>query len=241
MTLIGAILKKAKSQDTVVRKYRSPPPEMKEQFRSKKKLDKYDHIKAVVDSRPPRYDRQLLARDLPKWRRRALEIAIDNTRLVMGIKMAHFKRGKVDCHWKEQPPTSKIYHENRVRYLKEIQRENKSMYKRIVQANPRVESTATLQRAWQRNREEMLQKAQKPFIIFPPVPRDLVEDVAFCPLSTGKRIRVYLTIGFRGGAVLGELKIELFKDICPATCRLFLELMDGDQFGYGYVGTRFFR
>jgi cyclophilin family peptidyl-prolyl cis-trans isomerase len=40
---------------------------------------------------------------------------------------------------------------------------------------------------------------------------------------------------------MGSIVVELFSDVCPNTCRLFLDLVDGDDVGYGYVGTRFFR
>lgn len=50
-----------------------------------------------------------------------------------------------------------------------------------------------------------------------------------------------MKIRIRGGADIGELGVELFTDVCPLTCDLFLELIHGDEAGYGYVGTTFFR
>ncbi|XP_045456986.1 peptidyl-prolyl cis-trans isomerase-like [Melitaea cinxia] len=45
----------------------------------------------------------------------------------------------------------------------------------------------------------------------------------------------------KNAAIIGMVAVELFTDVCPATCRLFLELLDGDGLGHGYVGTQFFR
>ncbi|XP_045540810.1 uncharacterized protein LOC106713093 [Papilio machaon] len=94
MTLIGAILNKAKSVESVSKKYSSPPPEIDNipKRKRKKVIDKYKHVKAVVDSSPPRYDAQILARNLPKWRRNIRDVMLENTRLVMAIKMTHFNR-----------------------------------------------------------------------------------------------------------------------------------------------------
>ncbi|CAG5037150.1 unnamed protein product [Parnassius apollo] len=202
---------------------------------------KYAHVKAIVDSAPPSYDEKRPFRNLPKWRRHAWQLATDNTRLLMAIKMTHFNRGKVDSYWREGPPVNNVYYENRAHFLKEVQRENKAIYTRILKTRPQVSPTSTLQRDWEHNRREILMKARNKFVLFPPEPKELIEDAIFLKPPQVKRPRVYFTLRFHGGATIGELKAELFEDICPETCRLFLNLLDGDEFGYGYVGTCFFR
>lgn len=44
-----------------------------------------------------------------------------------------------------------------------------------------------------------------------------------------------------GGSKIGKVIIELFNDIVPKTCQLFLNLVRGDPNGHAYTGTRFFR
>ncbi|KPJ12763.1 hypothetical protein RR48_10393 [Papilio machaon] len=242
MTLIGAILNKAKSVESVSKKYSSPPPEIDNipKRKRKKVIDKYKHVKPVVESSPPRYDAQILARNLPKWRRNIRDVMLENTRLVMAIKMTHFNRGRVDNYWTKRLHHTNIYYNNRVNFLKRVQRDNKALYTRLLNAIPRIATTAELERDWQRNRREILYKAVNKFVLFPPVPQETIEDAAFLKPPGVKRQRVYLSVRFRGGAVIGELKVELFDEVCPETCRLFLELLDGDT-GYGYIGTCFFR
>ncbi|CAK1587767.1 unnamed protein product [Parnassius mnemosyne] len=243
MTLIGSILKKVKSKDSVNGKYTSPPPELTNipKSRKRKSINKYSHVKAMVDSAPPSYDAKRPYRDLQKWRRHAWQLATENTRLLMAIKLTQFNRGKVDSRWRERLPANKVYYENRALFLKEVQRENKAIYKRILKASPQVSPTSMLQRDWAHNRREILMKAKNKFVLFPPEPKEIIEDAIFIKPPQVKRPRVYFTLRFRGGASIGELKAELFEDICPVTCRLFLDLLDGDEFGYGYVGTCFFR
>lgn len=43
------------------------------------------------------------------------------------------------------------------------------------------------------------------------------------------------------GAKIGKVFIELFSDLVPQTCNLFLNLLKGDPNGYAYTGTRIFR
>ncbi|XP_031766458.2 uncharacterized protein LOC113510049 isoform X2 [Galleria mellonella] len=194
MTLIGAILKKAQSKESVSRRYSSPPPEIKEDVIIKKKKKLLVH------------------------------------------------KGKVDC-WRKEPPhtATEQYYKNRMHFLKQVQNENENMYWRIVNSKARVASTASLRKHWRRNRCQILHRAQAPFVLFPPVPQQIVEDAAFAPPAGVKRPRVFLSLRIRNGAVLGDLTAELFTDVCPRTCELFLALLNGDGLGHGYVGTCFFR
>lgn len=44
-----------------------------------------------------------------------------------------------------------------------------------------------------------------------------------------------------GGSKIGKVTIELFTDLAPKTCQLFLSLVRGTSSGHAYMGTRFFR
>ncbi|CAG4958958.1 unnamed protein product [Colias eurytheme] len=78
-------------------------------------------------------------------------------------------------------------------------------------------------------------------MIFPLKIEEIIEDPVFITPPGVKRPRVYITLKIRGAATMGTIAAELFNDVCPNTCKLFLDLLDGDGVGYGYVGTRFFR
>ncbi|XP_072941246.1 uncharacterized protein Kpc2 [Epargyreus clarus] len=240
MTLIGAILKKVRSTESVSSKYVSPPPEIEEIVAPKKKkiIDKYAHIHKSVDASAPHYT-PAMHRMLFMHRNRLHDLYADNMRLVVAIKKAHFM-GKVDDRWNKLPPSNKQYFENRANFLKRMQVDNRQMYKRIVTTGPRVVPTACLRRDWSYNRNEMIRKAEAKFVLFSPVVTEDMEDLAFLAPPGIKRPRVHLTLRVRGCAVMGELVVELFTDVCPDTCRLFMELVDGDGLGYGYVGTKFF-
>ncbi|XP_026725611.1 peptidyl-prolyl cis-trans isomerase-like [Trichoplusia ni] len=105
----------------------------------------------------------------------------------------------------------------------------------------RVATTSELKRDWAQNRRKIVSQANCAFVLFPPEPRESMEDPAFESLPPVVRPRVHITLAVRNGAIMGDLCIELFKDLCPNTCDLFLELLDGDTLGHGYVGTCFFR
>lgn len=50
-----------------------------------------------------------------------------------------------------------------------------------------------------------------------------------------------MEIQVKNGAKIGKVMIELFTDIAPKTCQLFLSLVKGDAEGHAYTGTRLFR
>lgn len=54
-------------------------------------------------------------------------------------------------------------------------------------------------------------------------------------------IRVSMEIWVAGGSKIGRVTIELFTDIVPKTCQLFMTLIKGDPKGHAYMGTRIFR
>lgn len=53
--------------------------------------------------------------------------------------------------------------------------------------------------------------------------------------------RVALEIFVVNGPSFGKLLVELFTDVAPRCCQLFLHLVKGDTNGYAYTGTRIFR
>ncbi|XP_028167731.1 uncharacterized protein LOC114358061 [Ostrinia furnacalis] len=244
MTLTDAILKKAHSPKAIYykNKYISPPPELEECVEKKKtkRPYKYAHVPSFVDTAPPRFDPARLGRHLPEWTRRTLAIYNQNMVLLTAIKRAHFERGRVDSRWKTRPAGSLQYYRNRADFYKRLEVKNRELYKRIVNTPPRLQTAAALAREWSGTRREIIRRAQAKFVLFPPHPRELIEDEAFGAPPGVRRPRVYLSLRVRNCAVLGELCAELFADACPATCRLFLQLLAGDGLGHGYVGTCFF-
>ncbi|XP_039762176.1 uncharacterized protein LOC120635278 [Pararge aegeria] len=243
MTLIGAILEKVQSKDSV-KKYTSPPPEIDGtilQNKSKKRVDKFGHVRPVVDTSSPRYDAERMSRHLPKWTKHLNDLYYENVKILCGITNTYMSGGKVDSRWTVMPSGNKQYHQNRKDSCKIINRQNRQIYKRISKTGPRVVTTACLDVDWQRNKRDMVQQACYKFVLFPISSPETMDDLAFAASPGVKRPRVYITLRMRNAAQLGTLVAELFTDVCPDTCRLFLELLDGDGLGYGYVGTRFFR
>ncbi|KAL4714824.1 hypothetical protein ACJJTC_002683 [Scirpophaga incertulas] len=246
MTLIGAILEKVKSNVSLHINSVSPPPEMEKLTACKKNKrksleDKYTHVKATVDTSPPRLDDTRYTQQLTAWRARFLDIYMENMHLLRNIRRAQLARGKVDCRWKVYPKLPRIRYVQRVHLYRNIRMENQAIYKRILRTVPKMVSTAILRREWLENRSRIIHIARNAFVLFPPVPQQIVEDASFQPPPGVKRPRVYLTLRIRGGAQLGTFMVELFTDICPKTCKLFLDLSAGDNSGYGYVKTCFFR
>ncbi|CAB3232155.1 unnamed protein product [Arctia plantaginis] len=226
------------------KKYMSPPPEISSENlapKIKKRAYKYDHVHARVDSSPPRLNISERYHNLEYWSKNLKQLWKENERLLMLIRKVQLSGGKVDCHWSFEPRRSLQYYQTRVDFLKRVHYDNLNLYKRINNTDSRVESTASLRRIWSRNRKEIVFRAENAFVLFPPTPQEIIEDAAFISPPGVKRPRVYMTIGFLGCADIGELCFELFTDVCPQTCQLFTELLDGDKIGHGYVGTCFFR
>ncbi|XP_034837953.1 uncharacterized protein [Maniola hyperantus] len=243
MTLMGAILKKVQSKDSV-KKYSSPPPEIDEAIlkkKSKRRVGKFAYVSPMVDTSPPLYDASRLLRNLPQWTRHANQIYSENLRLLCDIAKINLCGGKVDSHWTSKPVENRQYYENRRNMCKLIKRQNKKIYKRILETEPGVVPTAWLERDWRRIKQEIVRRSCNKFVLFPFPRTEVMEDPTFAAPHGTKRPRVYIRLRMRNASVLGTLGAELFTDICPETCRLFLELLDGDGLGHGYVGTQFFR
>ncbi|XP_075989234.1 uncharacterized protein LOC142985134 [Anticarsia gemmatalis] len=246
MTLMEAILNKVTSQESIKsdKKLFSPPPELDDEFitgRKKRRVHKYAHIPARVDTSPPMLDmgRHLLS--LSQWKQDQNKIFAENIYLMMLIKKAHLSGGKVDSHWSYTHRPFEQYYRTRVDFMKRVQRDNQFLLHRFMTTPPRVQTTSSLNREWVHNRNEIVKCALNKFVLFSPVPQQDMEDPAFAAPHGYKRPRVYMTLGIHERAVLGELCIELFTDVCPVTSHLFTELLDGDTLGHGYVGTCFYR
>ncbi|XP_026314369.1 uncharacterized protein LOC113226065 [Hyposmocoma kahamanoa] len=205
------------------------------------RLSEFADVPAKVDTSPPKLDKETNWNMFQSWVNRWQRNNADNLALVLAIKRNHYNRGKVDCHWDYTPQPYMVYYYTRVDFLSRINFENKFIYDRIITTNPKVQTTASLMKDWERNRRDILERAEKKFVLFPLVPCEDMEDVTFASPKGVKRPRIYLTISHHKCSPMGELQVELFTDVCPQTCELFTELLMGDGLGYGYVGTSFFR
>lgn len=58
--------------------------------------------------------------------------------------------------------------------------------------NPKVQSTASLMKDWERKRRDILDRAEKKFVLFPSVPSEDMEDVSFAAPKGIKRPRYRL-------------------------------------------------
>ncbi|XP_047542202.1 peptidyl-prolyl cis-trans isomerase E-like [Vanessa atalanta] len=245
MTLMGAILRKVQSRESVGNDYGSPPPEIDETLlrrnKIKKRTKKEARVRAIVDSSSPYYNELRMYRSLPEWKHRLQKIYLDNIRILFAIVTAYLNGGWVDSHWSKLTSLRNQYHHKRVRMYEVVNRENKEIYKRIKETNARVVPTTALNKAWTRNKRDIIRMSKNQFILFPVQQLETIEDVAFKPPNELKRPRANITLRMRDAAIIGTMAVELFVDVCPATCQLFLELLDGDGLGYGYVGTQFFR
>ncbi|CAK1554390.1 unnamed protein product [Leptosia nina] len=239
MSLLKAILR---AQSRSEGNYPSPPPEVSMVTRKKKKgrtEDQRHEIISKVDCGPPLYDPQRLTRKMPGFVNDVCHLYYDNLSMVIALQKARIK-GKIDTHWNKLPPRSLLYYDQRLNAYKRIRRENKQIHRRILSARPRLHRASSLDRVWRSNKLSIMHSAQRKFILFPLKTEEMIEDPAFVTPDGVKRVRVYLTLQIRNAAEMGCISIELFTEICPQTCALFLDLLDGDGVGYGYVGTRFF-
>ncbi|KAI5635833.1 cyclophilin type peptidyl-prolyl cis-trans isomerase/CLD domain-containing protein [Phthorimaea operculella] len=264
MTLIGAILKHVQSTQSLQgvgtpgssqklgssTKIRSPPPEdevlefieKERDLRKKRRKSKELYpVGAKVDTSPPRCQTRHMYKKIPDWAGKRRRLDDENIHIVLAIKKTHFTRGKVDNRWYKEPQTQLWAYYNRVNELKRISRDNKTIYKRLMTQGPKIVTTESLMQDWSKNRHDIVMKATKKFILFPPIPTEDIEDPIFLKPKKVKRPRVFFTLTFENGYDIGELQAELFTDVCPKTCGLFLELLGGDGVGFSYVGTHFFR
>ncbi|XP_061725864.1 uncharacterized protein LOC133531574 [Cydia pomonella] len=224
---LDTILKKVQSHESI----RSPPPAeplpLKKLLR-KKPQDKFGHVSCKVDTTAP------LLRLTPPLALRstaaALRLQRENMMLLRFIRNNHFTRGRVDSRWRVLPPGSRQYHAARVEFSKRTHAENKRLYKIFTTASPRLTPTAELEQWWSRITRE--RHARGPWLLAPPAPQ---LDPAFLAPEGVIRPRVSISLRIRGGAALGELKLELFSEACARTAAIFIALLPA------YVGSAFHR
>ncbi|XP_050676549.1 uncharacterized protein LOC126973359 isoform X2 [Leptidea sinapis] len=239
MTLLDAVIK-AQINGSVHKT--SPPPEISEiiKIQRKRKKNKNYTTKSKVDTKPYAYDPSRLYRNLPQWISDIRNLYTENAKMVLTIHNA-LQTGKVDSRWEKQLPRNKQYYQNRLDSYKRIQRDNKALYKRIMTTEPRLTKASSLNEEWKTTKQTIIDMASKEFVLFPVKDEEVIEDKAFIAPTGVRRPRVYITLGIRNAAAMGTICLELFTEVCPKTCQLFLELLDGGGAGYGYVGTRLFR
>ncbi|XP_047023674.1 uncharacterized protein LOC124632760 [Helicoverpa zea] len=166
-----------------------------------------------------------------------------NKELLKRINLIQRTGGYVDC-WMPEPSNqyNKLLCKQRQRDLNEIQKANFYFYSRLLIARSEQLLTKELDAAWKDTRHKLILGASLPFILFKTgrIDRDM-KDPAMDKPPNVVRPRVSLDIWVRGGSKIGKVQIELFTDIVPQTCQLFLNLVKGDGAGHAYSGTRFFR
>ncbi|XP_063631868.1 uncharacterized protein LOC134803092 [Cydia splendana] len=222
---LDTILKTVQSHESL----RSPPPAEPLALKKRKKpRDKFAHVRCKVDTTAP------LLRLAPPLAVRgtaaALQLHKENMMLLRMIKNNHFTRGRVDSRWRVLPPGSPQYHATRVQFSERTHAENKLLYKIFTTAPPRLTPTAELEQWWSRIVRERERRGG--WLLAPPAPP---LDPAFHAPEGIIRPRVSLSLRIRGGAALGELKLELFSETCARTAAIFTALLPA------YVGSAFHR
>ncbi|CAH4036093.1 unnamed protein product [Pieris brassicae] len=132
------------------------------------------------------------------------------------------------------------------RQLEENMNVNKELLKRInlIQRTGRSEQPLTkeLEVLWKDTKHKLILGASLPFILFKTekIDRD-IKDSAFDKPPNINRPKVSMEIWVIGGSKIGRVTMELFTDLVPKTCQLFMSLVKGDSRGHAYMGTRIFR
>ncbi|XP_026326453.1 peptidyl-prolyl cis-trans isomerase E-like [Hyposmocoma kahamanoa] len=199
-----------------------------------------------VDANPPALfpELYLKPRRLDFYSRKLEENMNVNKDLIKKINLIQITGGMVDCWFKK---TGTIEHDKllrryRQRQLDEIHYANIYLYTRMLKAKSEQPTTKELNELWKDTKQKLILGAALPFILFKTGTIDKgMKDPAFEKPFHIYRPRVYMTIGVEGGSKIGQVIIELFNDIVPQTCKLFMQLVRGDGNGYAYNGTRLFR
>ncbi|KAM3968376.1 uncharacterized protein ACR2FA_008451 [Aphomia sociella] len=202
--------------------------------------------KYKVDDSPPELfpELYLKPRRLDYYARQLEENMNVNKDLLKRINLIQRTGGFVDC-WMHPEPTNKynkLLCKQRQRVLDEIQRKNLYFYSRLLIARSEQLLTKELDAQWQDTKHKLILGASLPFILFKTekIDRD-IKDPAFDKSPQVQRTKMSMDIWMLGGSKIGKVTIELFTDIVPKTCQLFLSLVKGDAHGHAYTGTRFFR
>ncbi|CAB3228749.1 unnamed protein product [Arctia plantaginis] len=231
------------------REFKLPPrfPLLSKEFYAcwcnhQKELQMATHI---VDDSPPELfpELYLKPRRLDYYAYQIEDTMNVNKDLLKKINLIQRTGGFVDCHRPEpNNKYNKLLCQQRQRLLDEIQRQNLYFYSRLLVARSEQYLTCELDELWKDTKHKLILGASLPFILFKTdnIDRD-IKDPAFDKPPNVTRTKVSLDIWVRGGSKIGKVTVELFNDIVPLTCQLFLSLIKGDATGHGYMGTRFFR
>ncbi|CAH0397003.1 unnamed protein product [Chilo suppressalis] len=199
-----------------------------------------------VDDSPPELfpELYLKPRRLDYYARQLEENMNVNKELLKRINLIQRTGGFVDC-WIHPEPTNtynKLLCKQRQRHLNEIRRNNLYFYSRLLIARSEQLLTKELDKLWKDTKHKLILGASLPFILFKTekIDRD-IKDPAFDKPPGVCRNKVSMEIWVLGGSKIGKVIIELFNDLVPSTCQLFLSLVKGDASGHAYTGTRFFR
>ncbi|CAG9563343.1 unnamed protein product [Danaus chrysippus] len=202
--------------------------------------------KHKVDDHPPELfpELYLKPRRLNYYARQLEENMNVNKELLKRINLIQRTGGFVDC-WMYPEPTdtyNKLLCKQRQRVLDEIRKQNLYFYSRLLIARSEQPLTKELEDAWKDTKHKLILGASLPFILFKTekIDRD-IRDPAFDKPPNVNRTKVSLDIWVVGGSKIGRVIAELFNEIAPKTCQLFLSLLKGDSRGHAYMGTRFFR
>ncbi|XP_034825457.1 uncharacterized protein [Maniola hyperantus] len=203
-------------------------------------------VKHIVDDHPPRLipELYLKPRRLDYYARQLEDNMNVNKELLKRINLIQRTGGFVDC-WLRPEPTdtyNKLLCKQRQRVLNEIRRQNVYFYFRLLKARSEQPLTKELEESWKDTKHKLILGASLPFILFKTekIDRD-IKDPAFDKPPSVHRTKVSMELWVVGGSKIGKVTIELFTDIVPKTCQLFLTLLRGDSDGHAYTGTRLFR
>ncbi|XP_045763016.1 peptidyl-prolyl cis-trans isomerase E-like [Maniola jurtina] len=203
-------------------------------------------VKHFVDDHPPRLipELYLKPRRLNYYARQLEENMNVNKELLKKINVIQRTGGFVDC-WLHPEPTdtyNKMLCKQRQRVLDEMRRQNLYFYSRLLKARSEQPLTKELEESWKDTKHKLILGATLPFILFKTgkIDRD-IKDPAFDKPPSVNRTKVSMELWVVGGSKIGKVTIELFTDIVPKTCQLFLNLIRGDGDGHAYMGTRLFR
>ncbi|CAF4854177.1 unnamed protein product [Pieris macdunnoughi] len=202
--------------------------------------------KHKVDDHPPGLfpELYLKPRRLNYYARQLEENMNVNKELLKRINLIQRTGGFVDC-WMYPELTdtyNKLLCKQRQRVLDEIRRQNVYFYSRLLIARSEQPLTKELEVLWKDTKHKLILGASLPFILFKTekIDRD-IKDPAFDKPPNINRPKVSMEIWVIGGSKIGRVTMELFTDLVPKTCQLFMSLVKGDSRGHAYMGTRIFR
>ncbi|XP_047989725.1 LOW QUALITY PROTEIN: peptidyl-prolyl cis-trans isomerase E-like [Leguminivora glycinivorella] len=209
-------------------------------------LKQLQMMRHIVDDHPPELfpDMYLKPRRLNYYAQQLEHNMNVNKDLLKKINIIQRTGGFVDC-WTRPEPTNtynKLMVKKRQRDLDTVQNQNEYFYNRLLIARSEQPSTKQFDEMWKDTKQKLILGASLPFILFKTEKIDRgVHDPAFDKPMHIFRSKVALDIRVVAGAKIGKVMIELFSDIAPRTCQLFLSLVKGDKRGYAYTGCRIFR